>query len=350
VPVRNESQALPELLSALDHLLYPSDKLQVVVVDDGSNDETLAIVKRWTATRQNWAALPLAENVGKAQALNEALNRFAGAEVVAIYDADERPQPEALQRLVAPFADNRVGGVSGRRAVSNPAVSPAASYTTFEGLVHQLITMRAKDRLNLAPAILGANCAYRRSALNEVGGFRPGALLEDSDLTLKLACAGWQVRFSPDAISYHQVPETVRGYWRQHTRWARGFNDVAKAQATATLTGQRLSLALRLELFVFSLGYLDRVALLLGGGLALLPRGGHQPTRRRLVNTILLNVFTPFLQIIAALKIGRQPPAMYARMLWVPLFFGLDIAMATTGLWTTLRNIPQIWEERRVRQ
>ena len=350
VPIRNEAEALITLLPALADLQYAKNQLTIVLIDDGSTDTSRAILQKWvdqdrTRAGHQWQLLLLDQNVGKAQALNIALQRFEFGEIIAVYDADERPQADALSQLTQPFAGQSVGGVSGRRAVSNALTSPAATYTAIEGLVHQLITMQAKDRLNLAPALLGANCAYRRSALAAAGGFKPGALLEDSDITIKLRRSGWKIRFVPAAISYHQVPQTIAGYWRQHTRWARGFNDVAKDQAIRLLSDQRLSWGVRLELLLFSLGYLDRIALLSAVLLAIVNRA----RRRWLVGTILLNLITPFLQIIAALKLSTQPRAMWLRLVWVPFFFVVDIAMAATGFWTTLANMPQNWEERRMR-
>jgi cellulose synthase/poly-beta-1,6-N-acetylglucosamine synthase-like glycosyltransferase len=342
VPVRNEASTLPGLLHALDNLVYSYHKLTIVFISDGSTDNGELLLQSWITPRANWHLLSLAQNVGKANALNAALAAFSKGEIVVIYDADERPQPTALKYLAEPFIDSRVGGVSGQRAVSNSLASPAASYTAFEGLVHQLITMRAKDRLGLAPAILGSNCAYRRSALAEVGGFKPAALLEDSDLTLKLARAGWTTQFEPRAVSYHRVPETISGYWRQHTRWARGFNEVAREQGGVLMFDHQLPFSLRLELLAFSLGYLDRLALLAGLGLAL--------TKNRWVTLALaISLLIPFLQVVAVLKIAREPAAMWGRAIWLPFFLGLDIAMAVAGFWNTWRGMPQIWEERQDR-
>ncbi|MCB0174174.1 MAG: glycosyltransferase, partial [Anaerolineae bacterium] len=210
-------------------------------------------------------------------------------------------------------------------------------------LVHQMITMRAKDRLELAPALLGSNCAYRRSMLAEVGNFKPGALLEDSDLTLKLTGAGWRTRFEPEAISYHYVPESVGGYWKQHTRWARGFADVAQDQTRTLLARKDLPRLLRLELLIFSVGYLDRLALLAVGGLALL---GSRIARWSVAVTLL----TPLVQVLAALSLTRAPLALWRRVIWLPVFLGLDMAMAANGFWGKLLSLPQIWEDRRTRR
>ncbi len=343
VPVRNEAESLPALLAALNKLIYPDRQLTVVFINDGSTDSSKAILQRCILTRDNWHLCSLPQNAGKARALNLALDEFSTGDIVVVYDADERPQPDALQRLVQSFTDSRVGAASGRRAVINALASPPASYTAFEGLVHQLITMRAKDRLNLAPALLGSNCAYRRTALAQVGNFKPGALLEDSDLTLKLTRAGWKTHFEPAAVSYHRVPETVSGYWKQHTRWARGFNEVAKDQARTLFLDRKLSLLLRLELVTFSLGYLDRLALLVGVGLVLVKR-------RFVAGLVLLSVLTPFLQVMAALKIAQQPVRMWVQIFWLPFFFVIDIAMTINGFWTTLHQTPQLWEERLTRR
>lgn len=343
VPVRNEAEALPALLSALDQLIYPAQKLTLVFINDGSTDNSEILLRDWITARPNRHLLSFAQNAGKANALNAALAHFSTGDFVVIYDADERPEPVALQRLMASFVNEQVGGVSGRRAVSNALAGPAAGYTTFEGLVHQLVTMRAKDRLNLAPALLGANCAYRRTALMEVGGFKGDALLEDSDLTLKLARAGWRTRFQPDAVSYHHVPQTVAGYWKQHTRWARGFNEVAKEQAVGVLSDARLPLRLRLELLIFSVGYLDRLALLAALGLAI-----AKSKSAALVVTVSL--LTPMLQVATALKIAQAPAALWRQIIWLPLFFVIDAAMAVTGFINTVRQTPKIWEERRARK
>ncbi|GAB4436424.1 MAG: hypothetical protein Kow0031_18140 [Anaerolineae bacterium] len=342
VPVRNEAAALPGLLRRLAQLDYPAGRLVVAFINDGSTDGSETLLQAAAAGQANWHLLSLPENIGKAAALNAALDAFSAGDLVVIFDADERPHPAALRHLAQPFANPAVGGVSGRRAVNNDLASPAASYTAFEGLVHQFITLAAKDRLNLAPALLGANCAYRRAALRQVGGFTPGALLEDTDLTVRLARAGWRTRFTPAAVSRHQVPQTVSGYWRQHTRWARGFNDVARAQGLAVACDERLSLPLRLELLAFALGYLDRPALLAAVLLA--------PGRRWLAGPIAISLISPLLQIVAALKLSNQPAALWLRLGWVPFFFGLDAAMAVAGVVNTLRRAPRRWEERRQRR
>jgi cellulose synthase/poly-beta-1,6-N-acetylglucosamine synthase-like glycosyltransferase len=341
VPCRDEEKVIGDLCERLTRLNYPREKLQVVLIDDDSRDTTCAVMEEWARGRNNWHVLSLTTNLGKSRALNAALDQFAFGDIIYVFDADHRPQADVLEKVVKYFDDPQVAGVSGRTIPSNGLVSPSAYYATVESLVHQMLTMRAKDQLNLAPALLGSNCGYRRAVLDACGRFRAGAFLEDSDLTLKIYRAGYHIRFAPDAIAYHQVPETVRGYLRQHARWARGFNDVAGDHAIAVLTNARLALPLRTELFLFSVGYFDRLALIGAGlltSLAYLSR--HFVFPRRI---LLLALLTPLAQIVALFFEQRVALAMWIRLPLVPIFFALDIFAALRALRDSILNRTRVW-------
>ena len=372
VPFRDEIANLRQLLPLLVRLDYPAACLTVVLVDDGSRDGSGRFCHDFIAQYSNWHLLTLPYNIGKATALNEALRHFPDGEFVAVFDADERPSPHTLTHLMPAFAEAQVGAVNGRRAVNNPLATPIASYAALENLVHQLITNRAKDHLQLAPALLGSNCIYRRAALTAVGGFIPGVLLEDSDLTVRLVKAGWRTRYMPVAASSHAVPETLRGYWRQHTRWNAGFQQVAQRQATAVLAQSRLPWLLRLELWLFFLGYLDRVALL-----AAVAGWWQRPSRLTSLN-IGLSLVTPLLQIILALRLcdradphptrGREScplslegegwgegghklqhkhsTTLWRRLGYLPLFYALDVAATLASILHKVIRKPVRWEAR----
>ncbi|HEY4690432.1 MAG TPA: glycosyltransferase family 2 protein [Anaerolineae bacterium] len=351
VPCRNEAAALPGLIDALDRLNYPADCLRVALIDDGSTDGTRGLMESAVAQRPGWQAVAHAANVGKARALNAALRQIAFGEIIVVYDADHRPEPDSLKWLVAAFDDPCVAGASGRTVPVNATASLPAYYATVEGLVHQMITMRAKDRLDLAPALLGSNCVYRRCALEEAGGFRPGALLEDSDLTLAFARLGYRLRFVPESVARHQVPETIEGYVKQHVRWGRGFNDVARDHVASTLRDGRLPLRLRIELTLFSLGYLDRLALLAGTGLAILSRAvgrrgeGQRTNDEGLKGALKIAVAMPFVQIIVAFVSERAPRSMWVRFPAIPILFGLDVWVAARSVVESMLNRPRVWTQ-----
>ena len=348
VPFYNESQALPGCLQAISQLDYPVERLTVLLVDDGSTDECGRVAQTFTQSHPHWAYLRLPTNAGKATALNSAIRHRPHVPFLVVYDADERPQPDSLRYLLTGFVDERVGGVTGRRVISNGLTSAAATYATYENLVHQSITCQAKDSLRLYPPLLGSNCAYRLTALTAVGGFPPGALLEDSDLTVRLARAGWHTRYLPQAISTTQAPETVAGYWAQHTRWAKGFADVAQKEfrVSSSEFGVRSSrspvgrVLARLELFLFASGYLDRAALVVMMFVWLIQIRKSTPhAPRTMYPVLILTLLTPLMQIIAALWLERSAAAYWLRLVLLPFFFLLDIATTSLGIGQSLLGI-----------
>ncbi len=120
VPIHNEAASLPHLFGALGRLDYPRDRVRVVLIDDGSTDASAALLAGAAAQRPDWQLLRLPRNVGKAQALNEALATHDFGEVIYIFDADHRPRPDCLRVAVTAFSDPQVAAVSGRTLISNP--------------------------------------------------------------------------------------------------------------------------------------------------------------------------------------------------------------------------------------
>lgn len=383
--LRNEAASLPGLLDALLALNSPGGGLTIGLIDDGSTDETGHLVDAAAARYAHVVGLHNPTSLGKAAALNAGLQRWPQGQIVVVYDADARPEPSSLGRIVAAFDDPVVAAAGGLIRPANGLASPAATYGAIERLVHQQVTLRAKDRLRLAPAILGSHCAYRRSDLEAVGGFPAGALLEDSFLTMALASRGRLIRFLPDAIASDQVPETLAGYWRQHVRWGRGFHDVARctgpilagvAPSPSSLrqrsnrrspqpavcsqqpaaVGHPPAGLLRLELRLFSLGYLDRLALLAGIGLLAVQRWQPGAAARRnrrhppgsasmaaLAGLVGLNVLLPYAQISLVLLTERAGLAWWLRLPLAPLFFGVDLGAAVWSALLSLIGQPQVW-------
>jgi len=342
IPCRNEATALPGLLHALENLDYPRTHLQVTIIDDGSTDHTASVARQWIAEHPEARLLVLPRTSGKAHALAEGL-RSTHSELLVVYDADHHPQPASLRALVAPFAEPAVVAVSGQMRVVNGEASPAAFYAMIESHVHQLITTRAKDRLALAPAVLGSNCAYRVSALRACGGFQTGTLLEDSDLTLALALAGGRICFAPESISAHHAPITLRGYLQQHLRWNRGFHQVTGRRLLDLWRQPTLSLPLKIELTFFALGYADRLALVVGALFTFFDL--LRPDTFGFPLWVWLVYFgLPALEMVAALVIAREAWGMFARLVYVPFFFGFDILVA---LWSSAQSLwhkPLTWK------
>lgn len=343
VSCRDESSMIPDLCQVLSRLDYPPENLQIVLIDDGSTDKTGLLMEQEAASRTGWHVLSFPSSMGKASALNAALARFSFGEIIYIFDADHRPDSNVLRRAMRYFYAPRVAAVTGFTQVLNPLASPSAFYSTVESYTNQLVTMRAKDRLGLAPALLGSNCAYRRQPLIACGGFRDGAFSEDSDLTVTFYRAGYRIRFAEDANSYQQVPQSVNGYLRQHIRWGRGLNDVAKGHSLEILSDKKLDLPLRLELLLFTAGYIDRLALISAVLLMILSYLLGSTLFPILLGIILFSLVTPLAQIVALFFKERMSMAMWIRLPLIPIFFALDIFAAVRSMLDTLLNQPRFW-------
>ncbi len=247
---RNEQRHLPGLLAAFDRLDYPAEKLHFVLVDDGSGDATGRLLTEWAASRPHATVLRSDRPEGKARALNRALAAAPPSELIAVYDADVHPDPASLRQLAAAFADPAVGAVAGYRRPVNWHAGFVAAYAALESWVHQQVTQAAKERLGMNPTTLGAHCLYRRSALDQIGGFPPGSFSEDVEVSLALAARGWKTRFLRSVPADSFVAASFHRFWNQRARWTRGLYGSARR-------------ARGLEGWLVAAGYLDRIVFLL---------------------------------------------------------------------------------------
>ncbi len=215
VPAYNEELVIERTLRSLAASDYPT--LEIVVVDDGSTDGTAAAVERLTSDR---IRLLRQRNAGKAAALNTGIRASSG-EVVVMVDADTLFESETLSRLVQPLADPNVGAVSGNTKVGNRRTL-IGRLQHIEYVVGFNLDRRMYDVLGCMPTVPGAVGAYRRDALEAVGGVSGATLAEDTDLTLAIGRRGLRVGYVARARAWTEAPSTLRGLWRQRYRWSFG--------------------------------------------------------------------------------------------------------------------------------
>ena len=214
----NEGKVIAETLRTLLLTDYKGE-IEVLVVDDGSRDETAAEIER-VAHVDPRVRLLQQENQGKARALQRGLAAVHHGIVVFI-DADTQCQHDTLPRLLEPFADERIGAVSGHAKVGNLrtfiARCQALEYTCGFNL-----DRRAYNRWNCVTVVPGAISAIRKDAIDQAGGLSLQTLAEDTDLTLSLHKHRQRIVYVPGAIAWTEAPESVRTLARQRFRWAYG--------------------------------------------------------------------------------------------------------------------------------
>ncbi len=221
IPAHNEARVIGDALRAACAIDYPN--YEVVVIDDGSTDETLQVVEAFVAegkVRQ----IHKAQNEGKAMALNDAMACLNG-DIVLIIDADAEPEPDILQRMVPHFDHARVAAVTGNPRVKNVDTFLARlQLIEFTSIVSLL--RRSQRIWGRIMTVSGVVAAFRKSAILDVGGFSPEMPTEDIELTWKLQKRFWDVRYEPSARVWMTVPSTLRGLISQRRRWSRGLMQV----------------------------------------------------------------------------------------------------------------------------
>jgi cellulose synthase/poly-beta-1,6-N-acetylglucosamine synthase-like glycosyltransferase len=321
VAAHNEESTLSGLLECLDRLDYPAEKLSFVFVNDGSRDNTSTVLEAWCANRARAGAMHLEESRGKAAALQAGLESAKGAELTAIYDADVRPQPDALRKLAEQFADSRIGAAAGPVLPSNADANMVSRYSGLELYVFHLVIQAARQQLGWNPPAIGANCMYRSAALQQIGGFPQAAISEDVETSFALVRRGWRTSYRPGAVVTTTVPTTIRGFWRQRQRWTKGLYRA----------GWRAG---GLSSVLIAAGYVDRLILLAAAvAVAFGELSFFWP---------MLYLVGPGLAILIGLRRAREPRWPWFILACPPMFI-VDVLSTLVGTVVSLSPAKSRW-------
>ncbi|MER6453483.1 glycosyltransferase [Streptomyces sp900105245] len=214
VPAYNEAKCIENTVRSLMASEHP---IEVVVVDDGSTDGTARIVEAMGLPN---VRVVRQLNAGKPAALNRGLAN-ARYDLVVMMDGDTVFEPSTVRELVQPFGDPRVGAVAGNAKVGNRD-SLIGAWQHIEYVMGFNLDRRMYDVLRCMPTIPGAVGAFRRSALQRVGGMSDDTLAEDTDITMALHRDGWRVVYAENARAWTEAPESVQQLWSQRYRWSYG--------------------------------------------------------------------------------------------------------------------------------
>lgn len=265
IPARNESIVIEDTLNTLLNLDYPADKIEIVVINDSSTDDTGERVERIAHRdgRVKLVSLPAAQTGhGKAWALNLGLQE-AKHELIAVYDADNLPQTDALRNLVPHLvSSDQTAAVIGKFRTVNAASTWLTRFINIETLAFQWILQAGRYMMSRVSILPGTNYVIRKSVVLQCGGWDEAAITEDSELSVRIYQEGFTIKFVPLSVTWEQEPEDISVWSRQRTRWVRGNNYVLRKFAAAAFSFRSRFLVLEF-IYLFALYYLFLVSIVI---------------------------------------------------------------------------------------
>jgi biofilm PGA synthesis N-glycosyltransferase PgaC len=219
VPCFNEGERVQEVIEQLMRSHYPN--YEVIAINDGSSDDTGAILDALAARYGQLRVVHHATNQGKAVALNTAAV-LANGEYILGVDGDALVDPDAIAWMLTHMLHSeRVGAVTGNPRIRGRTTllgrMQVGEFSSNIGLIKR--TQQLAGRLFTVSGVLSM---FRRNALLDVDFWSPDVMTEDIDISWKLQLKDWRVRYEPRALCWILMPETVRGLYRQRQRWATG--------------------------------------------------------------------------------------------------------------------------------
>ncbi|MFW6042486.1 MAG: glycosyltransferase [Chloroflexota bacterium] len=267
LPLYNERYVVARLIRAVAALDYPTDRLQIQVIDDSTDDTTeraRRLVAYYKARGLDISLIHRRQRSGfKAGAMAQATQQARG-EFLVIFDADFQPPPDFLLCTIPHFmASPRLGVVQARWTHLNDDDSLLAGAQALALDKHFIVEQTVRHRVRLFPKFNGTAGVWRRACLEEAGGWQPDTLCEDLCASTRALLGGWEFRFLPQVTAPAELPNTIGAYRNQQARWAKGSTQCLLKYARPVITSRRLSWAARLYGLLTMASYATSVLLIL---------------------------------------------------------------------------------------
>lgn len=260
IPCFNEEKTAEATIKSLDHL--PSDKCEIIAINDGSRDKTQAVLEEMAMARPHMRVINLVQNRGKAAALT--LGAMASRhEFILCIDADSEIDLNAPKFMLEHFQDPNVAGVTGNPRVKNRGTLVGRLQVgEFSALVGMI--KRYHQTLGRLFALSGVLVMFRKSAIESIGFWDTDTVTEDVGISWKLQTSGWALKYEPKATCDVLMPDTLKGLWKQRLRWAQGGFEVVFKHGRSVLKSRDTGLKLILLEYVFSVSWAFLLPVTLG--------------------------------------------------------------------------------------
>ena len=336
IPAHNEEHAIAECVEsmcAIDYLKDGQKNFEVVVIDDGSTDQTPRILKNLKKTL-NFKVLrrdpPLAGN-GKGAALNDGLKKCQG-ECILVFDADSQVKSDFLSIMTPYLADPQVAGAQAKVRMKNTSVNSLTSLQDDEFATFNRIIQKGRTFINGATALGGNGQMVKRKALESVGGWWDQSITEDLDLSIRVMLNHGVVKYCDQAIVYQEAVTSLKDLLKQRIRWAEGHLESMITYSWKVLTTKGLPLTRRIDFLFYLVGvnivFLIVLSYILGFIQLFITIGfkSNIPATLWIFSSL---VFFPTIITGLYLEVDKRPHIILYRTLrfwlyclhWIPVFF-----------------------------
>lgn len=259
LPIFNEKYVVQRLINAAVAQTYPQELLHVQVVDDSTDDTTKIAADLVARYKEEGVHIDLVHRdnrIGyKAGALGAALP-LAEGEFIAIFDADFEPRPDFLLQTIPFFMnESQLGMIQARWGHLNAGDSALTGAQAIALDKHFAMEQTVRHRANMYPKFNGAGGIWRRTCMEDAGGWQADTVCEDLDLSTRAILKGWQFRFLNEVTAPAELPASMTAYKSQQARWAKGSTQCLNKFGWDILRDRQHSWAARLYALVSMSAY-----------------------------------------------------------------------------------------------
>jgi cellulose synthase/poly-beta-1,6-N-acetylglucosamine synthase-like glycosyltransferase len=227
VPTKNEDAVIRRCLDGILNMNYPKEKMQIIIVDGQSTDNTCKICSEFSEKYpESIRVISEKTAKGKPAALNLALPFITG-DIVGTFDADSLPEKDVLEKVASYFTDKKIIALQGRTTSLNEKSNALTRVIAMEEKAWFQALMTGREKLQLFVPLTGSCQFVRTSVLEELGGWDEDSLTEDVELALRLVEKKHLIKYAPDVCSGQETPSSLGPLFRQRIRWYRGYMETA---------------------------------------------------------------------------------------------------------------------------
>jgi cellulose synthase/poly-beta-1,6-N-acetylglucosamine synthase-like glycosyltransferase len=349
VPAHNEERVIEKTVRDILALDYPVDSMELLVINDSSTDRTGEILEEMRKDDERLRILHVTPDIGgrgKSRALNIGL-REAKGELIAVFDADNRPDKSTLIYLCATMQIHpELGGALGMFRCVNRKANILTRFINIEGIGFQWIVQAGRWRLLRLATLSGTNFVVKKELLISLGGWDEEALSEDSELSIRIFETGKRIAFVPYAVTWEQEPQSLKIWYKQRRRWVRGNNYVLWKFLKEIPRFKSKALALEI-LYSLSLYYIFLLAVLYSDLIFLIGLLG-------IWNITLLGPFGAvwvlgyllfFLEVFLAISFEDEDNFQNAFLVLLSYFTYCQcwLVVVISAIWQDMRGVKRAW-------